>query len=296
MHKWGSNHFYAYNLTASGLSAPVISMVGTVHSTGDIGNTYGQMKFNMCGNKLALAIGFQDIIELFDFNKSTGVVSNAQPIPMGDNVYGIEFSKSGDLLYASCYDVTSKLAQFDLTQTTLPLIIASKVTLSLTDGLYALQLGPNGRIYVSRSFIAPSYLGAIGSPETLGTGCNYVDNAVDLDPNFNGIQGGLGLPSFLQDYLNTDVSCPPVVNGIAENNPELENPVFPNPSSNEFQIDLLNANVPSQILVYDYSGKLIESQLLANTHFSFGKSYAKGIYLVQLRTGDEQHSYKVIKQ
>src|ERR1043165_5379805 len=113
-HKFGTNQFYAYHLTTAGLSAPVISAVGSVHSTTVFQNSFGQLKFNNCGTKLACAVGYQDIVELLDFNLSTGVVSNPMTINMGDNVYGVEFSPSGNLLYVTCYDVACKLAQLNV--------------------------------------------------------------------------------------------------------------------------------------------------------------------------------------
>jgi len=90
-HQWGNNSFNAYALTASGLSAPVITNIGTSH-TGTLQNTYGQMKFNPCGNQLALTIGYTDVWELFDFNTNTGVFSNCSTYGQNAHVYGIEFS------------------------------------------------------------------------------------------------------------------------------------------------------------------------------------------------------------
>ena len=199
-HKWGTDQFYSYHLTTAGLMPPVITNVGTVHNTSAIQNTYGQLKFNNCGTRLACAVGYQDIVELFDFNLTTGVVSNPMNINMGDNVYGVEFSMSGNYLYVTSYFTSCKLAQFNISLATLPLILASKAPLSATDDLYGMQMGPDSKIYVSRSF-SSQFIGVINNPEVSGFGCNYVDNGLDLDPFFMGVNGALSLPSFMQTYL-----------------------------------------------------------------------------------------------
>lgn len=55
----------------------------------------------------------------------------------------------------------------------------------------ALQRGPDGKIYVARE--DNSFLGVIGSPNTLGTACGYVDDGLKL----GGRRSKLGLPGFV---------------------------------------------------------------------------------------------------
>lgn len=293
VHKWGTNQFYAYHLTASGLQAPVISSVGTVHSTSTFQNTYGQMKFNMCGDRLALALGYMDLIELYTFNQNSGVVSNPISMNLGDHVYGVEFSPSGDLLYATCYDPNVTLAQYNVTLATAPLILASKVPLSLTSDLYSLQLGPDGKIYVSRSF-SSTFLGAIDSPNTSGAGCNYNDNAIDLDPNFNGVNGALGLPSFVQSYFGTGVNCTDF-EGINEHTTAAVH-VYPNPTTDEFTIDFSEVGSPVNIAVFDVTGKLVAQYNQVSNNIRVGKEFPGGVYTVQITTNYNTETYKVVKK
>lgn len=292
-HIWGTNQFYSYHLTTSGLLPPVITSVGTVHNTSVIQNTYGQLKFNNCGTRLACAVGYQDIVELFDFNLTTGVVSNPMTINMSDNVYGVEFSPSGTYLYATSYFTSCKLAQFDISLATLPLILASKVPLSATDDLYGLQLGPDGKIYLSRSFGTP-FLGVINNPEVSGFGCNYVENGLDLDPSFFGVNGALSLPSFMQTYLKLALGVTCIKTEISENESEISNPVYPNPTTDEFTIDCSNKD--ALVTIYDCTGKLIAQHQNVNSNFSFGKEYAKGIYFVNVILNGEFKSVKIVKQ
>lgn len=281
VHEWGSDAFYSYNLTPAGLqTTPVISNVGIVHNTSQIQNTYGQMKFNTCGTKLALATGYQDVIEVFDFNPTTGVVSNAISLPMGDHVYGIEFSKDAQLLYATCYDAGGTLVQFDLSQGTQSAIMASKTVLSTTSDLYALQIALDGKIYVCKSF--SQYLGVINDPAQVGTACNYVDLGLDLDPNFNGITAALGLPGFVQSSFKAEIICS---TGIKDINSFQHLTVYPNPSVGEFTLSLPSKNENDEwLLVSDVAGREIEKILVSKgvDKINFGRMYAAGSYFISL--------------
>jgi len=201
VHEWGTDAFFAYLLTDTGLTAsnPVISHAGTIHNTQVIQNTYGQMKFNSCGNRLVAAIAYQDTVDIFDFDNISGTVSNPITLSFADHVYGAEFSPDNSKLYISCYDPAATLSQFDLNA---PNIQGSATILSITPDIYALQLGPDHKIYATKSF--SQFLGVINDPDLAGIACNYVDMGFDLDPNFNGITSSLGLPGFIQSYFHPD--------------------------------------------------------------------------------------------
>src|SRR5205823_3417462 len=98
------------------------------------------------------------------------------------------------------------LVQFDVSSNNASTIIASQTALSQTPDIYGLQLGPDRRIYVCKSF--NQYLGVIANPDIAGVACNYSDLGVDLDPNFQGITSSLGLPGFVESVLkHPEVPC-----------------------------------------------------------------------------------------
>lgn len=72
----------------------VIRNAVTVHITSVIQDTYSQMKFDTCGNRIALDIGYQNVIEVFDFDPVTGVVSNPSMLPTTDHIYGVSLVKT----------------------------------------------------------------------------------------------------------------------------------------------------------------------------------------------------------
>jgi hypothetical protein len=258
-------------------------------------NTYGQMKFNPCGNKVALTIGYDDKWELFDFNTNTGMVSSPKTFYQTAHVYGIEFSAESSKIYLSTYDVNKTLVQYDISLTPTLAIAASETTISATPSIYGLQLANDGKIYVCKSF--SQYVGVVNSPSVAGVACNYNDTQVDVDPSFMGVTAALSLPGFPQNYfLPTGFVCPAVTTtGIKEISVQHDMPlIYPNPSANNFSVQTKG---PSKIEVYSSNGKLIEVLTSEkNETLTFGENYAKGIYFVNTLDGGKTAGIKIIKQ
>lgn len=207
-HKYNNNQFVSYELSSSGLGNPVNSNVGVVLSN-DTQKTIGYMKSSPNGQFIACAnAGDMSNMELFSFNNNTGqltLISSSDFEYNGLGVYGLEFSSNSELLYVSKIDQTNKLSeiyQFNITsqnQTTInnsKLLISSQSYNTLEQlGVYgALQLGPDQKIYIARN--KTFYLSAINNPNTIGLGCQFVENAVTIQN-----QSRYGLPSFVTSYL-----------------------------------------------------------------------------------------------
>lgn len=216
-HKFYSNNFYALHLSPAGIIDTIISSVGTNH-TGSLFGTQGQMKISPNGQRIAVAASNNlKILDLFDFNTSSGIVSNHMAINKPNNnnanVYGVEFSLDNSKLYvagsSSLGLIFPFLVQYDLSSNNLTSINASLYSLytnntGLISGL-GLQIGPDGKIYLP-SKNNTGTLGVISNPNLLGSSCNYVDQAVSL----GGKQCAWTLPSFIAnyDYSNKLVKCP----------------------------------------------------------------------------------------
>ena len=186
--------FYAYLVDASGISTPVVSNTGSTFT-----NPVGYMKASSLRDKIAIAhydfSSTTSYFEIYDFDTATGTVSNPFQIDINSPVYGCEFSPDGTKLYAAQWG--ANIYQYDLTAGNSAAIIASQ-TLVGTSFSYVgdMQIGPDQKIYAALN--NSSYLGVISSPNTLGNGCNYVDNGFYL----GGPLSGIGLPSievFLQN-------------------------------------------------------------------------------------------------
>jgi gliding motility-associated-like protein len=155
-HQWGTDSFYAWRLSAKGFVDTVISEIGFRHS-GNINNGKGYLKGSPDGKRLAMSTWGLDRFDLFDFDNSTGIISNNMVLKHSSIVrpVGVEFSPNGRYLYGcSLGGVSSPLPsmyQFDLNITTDTAMMAAARSMRsptiLPNG--AMQTGPDGKIYVA---------------------------------------------------------------------------------------------------------------------------------------------------
>lgn len=219
-HKWNSNEFYVYQVSATGISAPVISSVGLVHQdvgSGQASETIGYMKFSADGKHLALAcFSNMNVAQLFDFQNLTGVVSNpiTLNLPPSSNQYngpyGVSFSPDGSRLYVVWHDYPGSpniIYQYDMTAGSDSLILASRTMVALTSSknFGSLQLASNNKLYISNfsyqssNFIGHPTLGCLNNPNLFGISCGWVPNAVNLDSG----RSIWGLPGFIESKFYT---------------------------------------------------------------------------------------------
>lgn len=194
VHGWQTNAFYAYLLTANGLQAnPIVTNIGSVHSGG--GGTYGNSNsvgyMRVSPNGTKLAVGVRDAqFELFDFNPTTGQLSNYIQLADTYRSYGVAFSPDSRLLYGTNLNYY-QVYQFDLQAGSAVAIANSGVVIANTaDNSGGLQLGPDGKLYVS--VYNSTYLSVINNPNVRGTGCGFQANAVYL----GGKLAQIGLPNY----------------------------------------------------------------------------------------------------
>ena len=170
--------FRSYLLSSAGLNT-----VGIVSNVGTASSVVGCLKASPNGKKLALA-NYQSIIpfELFDFDNSTGIVSNGIPLQTDSiqNGYGVEFSADGTKLYGSAY-VLYYITQWDLCAGNAAAIAASRKTISTSlSSKNQLYRAADGKIYMPHAW--DSYLGVINNPNATGVLCNYQDSGMSVAP------------------------------------------------------------------------------------------------------------------
>ncbi|HYV93639.1 MAG TPA: gliding motility-associated C-terminal domain-containing protein [Chitinophagales bacterium] len=200
-HQWNSANFYSYILDANGLNmSPVITNVGPVMN-GSSDATIGYMKISPDGNRLGLSVDWTgNYVTIFDFDKATGVPSNSLTLMSGfpgAGPYGFEFSPNSQVAYAAneSAGAVSHVYQWDLQAGTNAQIIASLITMGNLTNAGALQLATDGKIYLSQ--MGTSFLGVVNDPNTVGTGCNFVQDVVNLQSG----SCNFGLPNFIQSFF-----------------------------------------------------------------------------------------------
>lgn len=219
-----TNQFNSYLVSASGVNTtPVISNAGAVLSY--LGNLQdwsgtGYMKISPNGKKLASGNNSDSIplLEIFDFDNSSGVVSNPITISYPGLIgpYGLSFSPDNSKLYAAAHkDSTSYLCQYDLSSGVPATIIASQTLIAQTKGtvsnmytgdLAAMQMAPDGKIYIARFY--SDTLPVINNPNALGAACNFQLAGIVLDSSGHCMDG---LPNFIDaNYAGIQLNLPDI--------------------------------------------------------------------------------------
>ncbi|MEO8085670.1 MAG: T9SS type A sorting domain-containing protein [Bacteroidota bacterium] len=194
-HEYNTDAFYTYQLSVAGVNpVPVVTNIGLVHT-----GYHGYLKFSPDATKIGLAVGEANELELFDFDNSTGIISNPVTFPTTYFYpYGVEFSSDNSKFYIAQSGVgaATGIYQFDMLAGSGAAIIASGQLVGTTSNQYQgpLQLGPDGKIYCARYLTG--YVGVIVNPNAAGLACNYIDTAVFL----NGATCMFGLPNQLSRF------------------------------------------------------------------------------------------------
>lgn len=211
-HEWNSDAFYAWQVTAAGIGAPVISRIGSVFQSpvNTIGSlALGEMKASPSGRKIALATQGTGSYEVFDFDNHTGELSNALSLKnnLTGSAYGVSFSPNERYLYGT--PITQfHLIRFDLHAGDQEAVSNSAALISNIKSISggSIQPGPDGRIYMAHR--NSQYLSVISNPNAENVAdCGFEPESFKLA----GISRSFyGLPNPVQSVL---FSVRPVIYG-----------------------------------------------------------------------------------
>lgn len=293
-HEKNNNVFKVFLLTSTSISlTPVTSTLGNITYGG-----VGQLKASPCGNQIAMVnyedVNLPSILELFDFNNSTGVVSNPQLIrqwTVYNGAYGVEFSPDNSKLYASIIS-PALVVQFDLLAGSQTAITSSEDTIGISpnNNNGSLQLGPDGNIYLSKRF--DSTIACIKNPNQPSDSVVYIEHFLAYG-NFGGT---LGLPAFV-----TSLFCN-IPSGISSISNVNNFTVYPNPFDDNISILTDNQNLKNaNFSVKNVFGQTVfekrEDNLNHNPTKTIDLSFlASGIYLLEIDTEGERTVKKIIKE
>jgi hypothetical protein len=299
--------YYKYLVTPLGIDSVPSQQIGTGSGTAFI-----EFKWNKNGDRLAM-VNFDGLIELYDFDRCSGMLSNpvtirqqvmVSPVPC---LWSCEFSSSGDFLYVSASPSqpdSNRIIQIDLRN--YPNTIVQDSIYSVYYPNYtmgALKRGPDDKIYVSCAYTVAGNnypyadtmynqynmnLGVINSPDSLGLACDFQPWSFYL----GGKRTYWGLPN------NPDYDMGPVVGsicdslstGIASINDSkgVIQKLFPNPNNGAFYLELkqtFSEEVYAEL--YSLQGQLCARQLLDNTHYTTAIRFdatPAGVYILKLRS------------
>ena len=279
VHEWNSNNYRAYLLTAAGVqNSFVTSSTGTVVS-GNADNALGELTVNKAGNMVACAILNAGIIDISNFDNSTGAVSNSITITDIYSVIGLEFSPDGSKLYAS-HLYAADLTQYDVSTFTQSAISGSAQSVGSIGATYSnymggyLMLGPDGKIYVTVTF--SHNIGVVDSPNLAGIACQF--NASEIDLGQHTVAAGL--------VDKIVVSSPKQAASVTtvSDNANVSVAAHPNPFSNSTTIALSGVTSTWTFELFDVTGALKSSiKGIEAKNFEFYKNeLAAGMYFYHI--------------
>lgn len=162
----------AHNLGLASVDKPIINGAGNCAFLPD-GSKYAVY------NTISTSQG--SYLDIFDFDRCTGLLSNQIQIKSRNGYGGVAFSPNSRYLYNNKRDTAF---QYDLWAADIP---ASRKVVAVYDGFtdpfpvtfYMMQLAPDGKIYSSATN-GTRYLHVIHRPDEEGTACQYQQHGIQL--------------------------------------------------------------------------------------------------------------------
>ena len=314
-----NNTFYSVLLTPNGISNLQFQNIGDTSFVG----SYGGMNFNKEGNKMAYCDGV-GLLEVFDFDRCTGVLSNptvikhsCYPSCIQNLQLDVEFSANSRFLYVCDWGDTSYINQYDLQAAS---IYASKkiVDTFFTYPSYeipgSVKRWLDNKIYISIAdstashhpyFLNNAYtttnthLAVINNPDLPFPLCNYSKTGLYL----NGARTYGALPNNPDYDLGALVGspCDTLATGLQLHNNATTNDwlIYPNPANDfiyvfntgqpvfgNYQFTLTNVN--AQVIYQRETTNPNELQTIAT------QNLPNGIYVLQITGENKMQSKKVV--
>ncbi len=187
-----NNEFHSYLISPAGITNYTIQNVGSMQTTGG-----GKITFSKKGDILVYS-DWRWLIEKYDFDRCTGVISNPLNIQQENTVNytrayeSNELSLDGKVLYVSSFvkNDSTYLLQYNLDATNIALSRDTIWTQAFPiNASGALKRGPDNKIYFACAYVTFTNggypyedslynmynmnLSVINSPDSLGAACNF---------------------------------------------------------------------------------------------------------------------------
>jgi Secretion system C-terminal sorting domain len=302
-HEYGSNRYYKFLITPAGIQGPFNQEIGGVFKLQNA-QIASPMKFTLDGSRFFHASFDSNRIELFDFDRCTGNLSNLHTFKADTSlvyVYGASFSPSGRYIYLSINE--NEIRQYDIYASD---ITGSSKTVGVSDNkgdpfqpnFYLHQLGPDRKVYIT-AYDDDFALHIINDPDSAGKACHFIEWGFKLkygstwfscapnEPNYN-----LGMFDSC-DVVITDL--PPIIKSAFTHG------IYPNPCTGKFQLSITGVISKTEIAIYNTMGERIEQSTLQPVngfiHDFFNlQNEPAGVYLLKAHTNRGDFTEKILKE
>lgn len=298
--KYNSNIWYKLLITPTGIQSISTQAIGSFAP--ERYDFYGQSCFAPDGNKFARVLGATRTLDVFDFDRCNGMLTNDVSFATADTFWqpvGCAFSPNGNYLYvATQWDEW----QYDVNALSIP---NSCINVGHWDSTYAPfyaiffihQLGPDGKIYISTGS-GDSVVHQIQNPDLPGLQCNFTQHSLILPKDNN-----ISLPQYPNYNLGalTGSICDTLTNLTpGPSPPERGVSVVPNPNNGNFIVNyFLPQNKAGTLQILDVMGKQIYKQTLPQWSVVQRISLpllAKGIYVLKVSCEGNSSAVKFVKE
>ncbi|MDJ1498952.1 T9SS type A sorting domain-containing protein [Cytophagaceae bacterium DM2B3-1] len=311
------NSFYVHLLNQAGIQNPIQQNIGSVYQIRQVDNMIyyeilGELKASPNGKKLACAVynGLERPFDVFDFDASTGTISNYQNYGNISQQMGVSFSPDNSKLYVTSSNKIDEtnlrelIRQYDMTLSTPEQIVASGKSIirfnpytNISEKAWpvnvvfnTLHIAPDGKIYGagegSGTNSTNNALLVIGKPNSPGFDCGVTMKRFNFNLSDEGV-GFRSLPNFIQSYFNNIPTIPdPDCN-------ESDVTLFPNPVQQELTLTPLCGYVPTYVEIIDHLGRIVSTQHLDTTQIQLN-ALASGMYVLRIFNADQKTVIKKI--
>ncbi len=326
-HEWNTDRFIVTPVTDNGVGTPQYIQIGSVYRDYD---GMGGLKISPDGTKLAC--GFASLsylsnpLELYDFDASTGMISNKLNLGTYHYIGGVSFSPDNSKIYLTDHYqdagsiIHERLYQMDIISNNEESIINSRVFLyfeydpligsgsgyEMLSFAGSLQLSPDGRLHIGLFAVQRDYengqvvqrksLFYLDSPNLPGWFSQPSIRVFSTEEfPWSSTNMGFNLPNTMQHYFNNLL---PVDNHETDECSIAIN-IYPNPTSRAVNITLEGeCSVEYAVRLYNSLGQnLIETPQLSMPFYALDlHTYTSGVYLLEIITKKQKKVFKIVKQ
>ena len=167
-----NGNFYSYPLTSAGSFGTKVTSTSTMIAAGGVDGGRGSMDISPDGKKIGAALTVNGGAYIFDFNASTGALTNQVQVSTG-GWYGCEFSPDSKIFYCSL--LNGSLIHYNIAT-------ATKTTIDAGPYFFGdIERGPDDRLYIGKwAGYGSNTLGVIANPNSTTA------TAVGIGYNING--------------------------------------------------------------------------------------------------------------
>lgn len=287
------NRYFTFEMTKNGIDTSFTQTIanGGMSFGGDEGDGGGQATFSPNGKLYARFDRVYNGILIMDFNRESGILSNARRFhiddELGERTGGCSFSPNSRFLYVSAI---SHIYQFDLEAED---IGASKTVVAEWDGFvdpfptnyYLCNLGPDCRIYINSNNGVQS-MHVIKYPDRKGLACEVAQHAIRM-PAYN----AGSMPNFPHYRIDEEWPCDSTIGvklttSITLPTERVEIQVSPNPAEDVLNLEYELTGINEMMFeLFNSSGQRVYNNYLSFREFGLTVNIAhlpSGIYYWRL--------------